>query len=186
MDVSQLAIPFKADKSNTKICVVLNNKMMKPCQACDSTSTFRDHIWHIYLYQKLNIHWKYHSENWAVVLTFPCFLLERQIFLCSWISYWFLQNKTKEKPSPAHYKWAITAHFAKYSLQLAFQHLQSCLQFIFIMGNIILSLVQHGKAFCLWRSKAFKCLENIQEQHDSTWCSFVWLISVFVFALWPT
>lgn len=32
MDVSQLAIPFKAYESNTKICVVLNHKMMKPCQ----------------------------------------------------------------------------------------------------------------------------------------------------------
>lgn len=32
MNASELAMPFRADKFNTKICVVRNNKMMKPCQ----------------------------------------------------------------------------------------------------------------------------------------------------------
>lgn len=32
MDASELAIPFKAEKFNIKICAALNNKIMKPCQ----------------------------------------------------------------------------------------------------------------------------------------------------------
>lgn len=153
--------------TNTNISVVLN-KIRKPCQFVKPVIPQAHSMTTASIFsfsQKLNIYWKYHNENWAVALTFPCSLLERQTyFLCSWISYWFLQNKTKEKLSLAHYKWSVTTRFVKYSLQWTFQHLQSCLQFIFIMGNTILSLVQYGKAFCLWTYKALKIFRNSMTQ----------------------